>query len=147
MIADSVGETQDRAPGGNLHVYFICVTNSISLRASFGTQAESNRLLSTRNSVLVSVLDLVGSRLSGYAQVPSNSSQGCLSTAFLSALLYMPGLVSLFNGFNENNRGKDVFRRHPQAQRDAYLKGTDKWAPQMGIFLVGLAAGNIWFDF
>ena len=27
------------------------------------------------------------------------------------------------------------------------IKGTDKWAPQMGIFLAGLAAGNIWFGF
>lgn len=27
------------------------------------------------------------------------------------------------------------------------FKGPDRWAPQMGIFLVGLTAGNIWFDF
>ena len=27
------------------------------------------------------------------------------------------------------------------------LKGTDKWAPQMGILLVGLEAGDIGFDF
>ena len=27
------------------------------------------------------------------------------------------------------------------------LKGSHQWAPQMGIFFVGLAAGNIWVDY
>ena len=28
-----------------------------------------------------------------------------------------------------------------------WVKGSHQWAPQMGIFFVGPAAGNIWFDF
>ena len=39
---------------------------------------------------------------------------------------------------------KPMFVRIPAVD---ILKGTEKWAPQMGILLVGLAAGNIWFDF